>query len=238
MDKNLAKRFANFKKRHLLTDDVIKKMITEYANSELNLARTYYSEKYNISYNIFYKARDFAIIFCLIDNKTCEKVKDKTVANYKNNNPKNRVNGALTHFSKLLEQRQAYYNSFTAEEIKDIATKYEKDVTLRALSAEYSIGEYGIKLLLQKGIVSLIISRTTIASIQLKLGSKLDKFLSQRENNKELVLCCIEKEFASLQAQIENYNLYFQNVENKPSKETLQKRLTELINRKKEVLRY
>ena len=177
MSKNIVKQFASFKTRHCLSDEIISKMVTEYANSEPDFARSYFSEKYNISKSIFYQARDFAIIFCLVDGETCKKVKRKTVANYKRNNPKNRTNGSISHFSKLCVKRQDLLNSFSDTEIRNIAFKYQEGISVKNIALAYGLGEYGIKLLLKKGIILLIVDGETTKSIHLMLGNKLNKIL-------------------------------------------------------------
>lgn len=238
MKKNIIKKFADFKRRNSLSNDIIKQMITEYANSELDLARTYFSNKYNISKSIFYKARDYAVICCLVDEDTCKRIKKKTVENYKRHNPKNTSNGALAHFSDLRVKRQEFLNTFSDNEIRDIAFKYAEGISVKNIAFGYDIGEFGIKLLLKKGIVLLVVDKETTDSIKNRVGSKLDKILHSRENNKQIILDCIEKEIICLNLKIEHYELYFRDLKEKPSKEILQQKLSDVIKKKKQVLRY
>lgn len=238
MNKSIVKKFADFKIRHSLSNDKIKEMITEYADSELDLARSYFSKKYNISNNTFYKARDYAVICCLIDEDTCKRVKRKTVANYKRNNPKESVKGPLSHFSSLYIKRQEFLNTFSDDEIVDIANKYVEGISINNIAFAYDIGEYGIKLLLKKGIVLLIVNGNSFESIKLMLGNSLNKILAMRERNKQIILECLKREISFLNLQIEHYDLYFRNEKEKPSKETLQERLTTLLKRKEKILRY
>ena len=93
--KSIYKQFLDFKKRHNLSNELISKIANEYANSDLELARTHFSEKYGISQHTFYKARDFAIVFCLVDKKTFYQIRQKSTTNYKNNNEKNSAARAL-----------------------------------------------------------------------------------------------------------------------------------------------
>lgn len=238
MKKSIIQKFADFKKRNSLSNDIITKMITEYANSELDLARTYFSKKYNISKSVFYKARDYAVICCIVGKNTCKKIKKKTVANYTRHNPKSTSNGALAHFSVLCVKRQEFLNTFSDSEIRDIAYKYAEGMSVKNIAFTYDIGEFGVKLLLRKGIISLIVNKETTDSIHHRVGSKLDKILQSREKNKQIILDCIKKEIECLNFKIENYQLYYRNVEEKPSKEMLQKELKDALKRKEEVLRY
>ena len=112
MERSIIDKVANFKERNSLSNSVIVKMVTEYANSEPDLACTYLSEKYKISKSTFYKARDYAIICCLVDNHICKRVKNKSVNNYKSNNSKKSGRKSLTHFEELylqIRQRNKKY---------------------------------------------------------------------------------------------------------------------------------
>lgn len=238
MNKSLVEKFADFKKRHSLSNTDIEKMMIEYANSELDLASSYFSEKYNISKGVFYKARDFAVVCCLIDEDICKKLKRKTIENYKRNNPKGTTNGPVEHFSKLRVQRQEFLDTFSDDEIKDIAYKYEEGVSIKNIALAYDTGKYAVKLLLRKGIIMLIVDSRTTEAISIKLGNKMDNILQKRESNKQKIIDCIEKEIESLNLKIYNYELYFRNVKEKPTKEVLYKKVAELVRKKQEVLRY
>ena len=237
MSKSIVRQFVDFKKRHSLSNQDITQMITEYADSDLDFAKSYFSEKYNISKSVFYKARDYAVIFCLIDEETCKKLKRKTVANYKRNNPKQTTKGPVLHFADLCVKRQQFLNAFSDNEIKDIAYKYEEGISTKNIAFLYDIGEYGVKMLLKKGIVLLIVDDETTEAISKRLGNRFDNILSMRKCNKEKVLACVKKEIELLNLQIENYDLYYRNEKEKPLKEMLLSRLAELTKKEKELLR-
>lgn len=238
MKKSLVEKFSDFKKRHCLSNSDIEKMIVEYANTEFDLASSYFSEKYNITPNVFYKARDYAVICCLVDEDICKKIKRKTIENYKKNNPKQTTNGPVVHFSDLRVKRQEFLNTFSDNDIRDIAYKYEEGISLKNIGITYDIGEYGIKLLLRKGIVMLIVDKKTTEAISIKLGNKMDNILQNREKNKQKIVECLEKEIEALNLKIENYDLYYRNSEERPRKESLYKEVVELARKKQEVLRY
>ena len=237
MSKNIVKQFLDFKKRHSLTNQDISEMIIEYANSDYELASSYFSEKYNISKNVFYKARDYAVIFCLIDEELCKRIKRKTIENYKKNNPKGSTNGPVNHFADLCVKRQEFLNTFSDNEIKDIANKYAEGISTKNIANLYDVGEYGVKMLLKKGIVLLIVDDITTGIISKRLGNRFDNILSMRQRNKEKVLACIKKEIELINLQLENYDLYFRYEKEKPSKEILLSRLAELTKKEKELIR-
>ena len=238
MKKSIIEKFASFKKRHNLSNDTIQKMVTEYANSDTDLARTHFSEKYNISVNVFYKCIEYAIICCLVNQDICEKVKRKKAYNYSQNNPKKSKGRSLSNSSYLMDERQRFLNDFSDNEIKDIARKYQEGISLKNIAICYDTGEFAIKWLLKKGIVWLIVDRETTNSISSMLGSRLNNTLKKREQNKKNLINCIEKEIESLKTQIKYYELWVRNTSEKTEIETLKKNLSNAEKRKAKVLQY
>ena len=129
-----------------------------------------------------------------------------------------------------------YYHTFSDNEIKDIAYKYAEGVSTKNIAFAYDIGEYGVKLLLKKGIVLLIVDEDTTKAISLRLGSSLDNILAMRQRNKQKILDCVKKEIEALNAKIEIYDLYYRNISG-PSKEELQEKLKRLMKKEQELLR-
>lgn len=237
MKKDIGKRFSDFKLRHSLSNSIIAQMVTEYATSSLDFARSFYSEKYNISKKAFYQARDYAVIFCLVDQNIFKKLQTKSAANCSKNNAQNSARSSLAHHQKLLEDRKAFLSSFSASDIKDIASKYMADVTPKKIAIAYDTGEFAIKYLLKKGIVSLILDADTVRAIHKKVaGNGLDKILQNREYNKRRLLSCLQSQITFLKAQIDCYDLYFRAKDNKPSLESLQSELSKIIQLHKETL--
>lgn len=236
MSKDFVKQFIDFKKRHSLLNQEIKQIMVEYANSDFEHASSFFCNKYDISKSIFYKLRDYAVIFCIIDEETCKQVKRKTIENYKRNNPNGSTKGPVDHFSELCVKRQQFLNTFTDNEIKDIAYKYAEGVSTKNIAFAYDIGEYGVKMLLKKGIVLLIVDEETTKAISIRLGSRLDNILAMRQRNKQKVLDCVKKEIEALNAKIEIYDLYYRELKG-PSKEDLQNKLKNLMKKEQELLR-
>ena len=239
MAKNIYKKFLDFKARHELSNDEIAQIATEYANSDLELARSYFSDKYGISEHTFYKARDFAIIFCLVNKDTYTQIKQKSSTNQKNNvnNPKKNAATSLAYFDELLVKQEEFLNGFSNNEIIDIAQKYVEGVSLKNIGKSYDTGEYAIKRLLKKGIVELIIDSKIVSQISVIVGHSLDRTLQQREHNKKVLLNCIQNKISFLQSQIKCYNLYFRNLQNKPSLESLNEELENAIKMYNETLK-
>lgn len=237
MEKSIIDKFKNFKKRNSLSNSIIVKMVTEYANSEPDLACTHFSEKYEISKSTFYRARDYAIICCLVDNHIYKKVKNKSVNNCKRNNPKKSGRKSLMYFEELYTERQEFLKSFSDNEIKDIAYKYAEGVPPEIIAIGYDTGEFAIKWLLKKGIALLIVDAKTTETISKMLGSKLNEILQIRERNKNYLLACNEKEIDFLKMQIDCYDLYIRIIKESANLEDLEKNLSDAIKRREEILR-
>lgn len=227
MKKSMIQKFLDFKNRHNLSNAIITKMITEYANSDLEKARTYFAEKYRISVSVFYKCRDFAVIFGLVDNATCKKLRNKTATNYSMNNSKSTARASLMHFEELLKERKEVFNGFSENEIKDIGQKYIEGVSVQKIAICYDVGEYAIKYLLGKGVVELILDGDTVKRISAMLGVSVNEILQKREKNKKALVECLMAEINFLNQQIKCYDAYMRIAKDKQSKEDLQKKLSE-----------
>lgn len=234
--KNIYQKFDSFKNRNRLSNEMIAKIATEYANSPLEHAKTYFSEKDGISESVFYKARDYAIVFCLVDHNMYERIRKKSSTNYKSNNTKNSAVASMAHFDELIVQRQEILNGFSKNEILDIGYKYVEGITIRKIAISYNIGEYAIEYLIRKGIVHLIFDFDIVKQIS-ATTLNLKGSLQKRQENKKILLDCIQKEISFLDSQIKCYNLYFRNeVEEVPSLLSLKKRREDRIKMYNETL--
>lgn len=236
MAKSVMQKFIDFKKRNSLSNVVIIKMAKEYANSDAECSMAYFADRYNISKSAFHKARDYAIICCLLDETTYDKIKKKSSGNYKANNPKKKAAGSIKHFDYLKSQRKAFLETFTEQEIKDIASKYVNGLSIEKIAVAYDTGEYAIKLLLYRGIVNLVLDKETVEVISKKLGDKLTEMLAKRNENKKKLLACIENEITVINFQIKNYSLYYSGIKNKPTSKTLQDRII-MLEKRREIIR-
>lgn len=236
MAKNIYDKFSDFKIRHNLSNELICKIITEYANSKIDFARTHFTDKYKISEHVFYKARDYAVIFCLVDNEICSRLKNKSATNYSKNNDKNSAVASLAHFETLLVQRQSFLDSFSINEMQDIANKYVEGISTENIAKAYETGPFAIKYLLKKGIVMLIFDSSTVEQIIIIVGNGLNRMLQIRKVNKEHLLNCIQAEISFLDSQIKYYDLYFRNSKDKPNLEDLKVKRSNAIKMYNETL--
>lgn len=177
MKKPIYLQFLHFKNRHQLTSQTIQEMMTEYANSGPDTARSYFMEKYDISEHVFYRCRDFAVICMLVDGKTKQRLLKKAAFNSQEHNKKKSSRKSALHSEKLMQQRAEFFNSFTQSEIEDICHKYAEGVELEKIAHSHDTGVFGIKNLLKKGILLGYVDASTYQAISLRVklsGKTLD----------------------------------------------------------------
>ena len=237
--KSLYQKFLDFKTRHNMSNEEIAKIALEYANTDLTFSRSYFMDKYNISDHVFYQTRDFAIIFCLVDKGTYERIKKKSSTNQKNNvnNTSNRSTTSVAYFDELLVKQQEFLDEFSKNEIIDIGKKYVEGISLKNIAIAYDTGEYGIKRLLKKGIIELIFDNTIVSQISIMVGPALNRILQKRKINKERQLSNWQNKISSLRLQINHYDSYFKDSRTKPTLESLKQDLQKAIEMYNETLR-
>lgn len=242
MKKTDLQRYVDFKKRHGLAYEDIVKIVSEYANSDYEFARSFFSEKYGISENTFYKCRDLAVICHLVNRDICEKLREKTGANYAVYSDKNSASGSYKHFADLIRRRNVFLTLFTTEEITQICRKYSEGIKFDIISLEYEVCVESIKQLLKKAIVDVIVPASLVdemkerAKKEGKNISAFKNFEEQRDKKKIAMLEPYQREIELLHYQIDNYEGYFLNDEYAPEKEYLTNRLAEVEKKYQRIL--
>ena len=223
-------RCNNFKKRfHISYEDMMKIML-EYANSGEEKACSYFTNKYRLTNYAFYKIRDFSIICNMVDYNTCLQIRDKASQNKHEGS-----HSSLKHFDELMKKREAFLEeSFSKNEIRDIAYKYADGNSVDTISNVYEVCSGAIKKLLAIGITESIIPSEVVESIRIRLqkeGKNLEVFSrleKARENKKQEILAPLKEEKMVLEYQILSYKDYFFEDENIPDFEFLENRLNEV----------
>lgn len=237
MKKSIHARFTDFKVKYALSNEKITKMIKEYANSDAEFACSHFCDKYHMKKYVFYKARDFAIVFCLIDNKTFKKLHEKASKNYAAHNPNNTATTSKENFEKLYSERKLFLDSFSDDQIRDIAFKYSKGIPKAEIAKEYDTGTYAIQWLLKKGISYLIVDAKTTEVIQNMIGESLNGILEVRKFHKQKLIECIDSEIKSLELKIACYDFFFKGEIETPSIRELHKELANANKKRIEILR-
>lgn len=169
MKKPILAKFLEFKHRHNLSNSVIQNMMTEYANSGPDTARSYFMNKYSISEHVFYRCRDFAIICMLVDGRTQKRLFKKAAFNSQEHNAHQSSRKSISYSEKLLMQREQFFNSFSRNDIEDICNKYAEGLPLAKIASSYETGIFCIKNLLRKGIILGYVDEPTFAAISLRV---------------------------------------------------------------------
>ena len=228
METSIHVKFHRFLIRHNLTVHQVQKIVTEYANTNPEQARTYFKEKYDLSEHVFYKCRDYAVICCLVDNKVCNLLQRKACFNSKTHNKDQSCRASAIHHRDLMDQREEYLLSFLDADIRDIARKYVGGMSAEQIGLAYETGKYGINRLLVRGIKELIIDKKTLEDIILVIpgGKKaIDKILNDRKKTINALIFMCSTDVSILKYKINNYSLYYRDEADKPSISELEKQL-------------
>lgn len=245
MSKSIREQFIDFRARHELSLSTIREIVEDYASSDFDFARSHFCQKYKISEHVFYKCRDFAVIFGLVSDKTCNALQVKASHNASTHNNYESSRQSLQHFDKLLQQRELVLNSFTKEEKAQIGVEYAIGASLDNISRKHGIGVFLVKRLIEKGIIDSSIDDETWNSIwnsicnklpwDKKIKEYLDKLSVKRKKYqlRQEIWHFSNALKQSLSFIIRNYDTYFIGTESPPSIAEL-KRLIEIANEKYE----
>lgn len=236
----IRKSFERFLSKHHLTVTFIKKIITEYATSDLEVARSYFVDTYNISEHVFYKCRDFAVICGIVNNHICELLKQKTSENYGSHNESNSQQASITHFHDLMRKRADFIFEFSNDEIRQIGESYTKGDSTSQIALRYNTGTYCIKRLLNHGITNLIFSRELVDGIIKKLEGNEDyisRALNERKKSINSLISILKKEIETLESKIQFYDLYFVDGDADISVDELKEQLVTTNKRYENVLK-
>lgn len=228
MKLSINEQFHNFLMRHNLTISYIQEMITEYANTIPELARTHFTQKFSISEHVFYRCLDFAVICCLVDDRICRFLYGKACENSRTHNKENSARASAKHFDELLSKREEYILSFSEAEIRDIARKYAGGMSAEKIALAYETGKYGINRLLVRGIKELVIDKKTLDTIiHIMPGTKnsINACLRSRQKEINQLLSAQSSDIKILEFKIYHYSLYFKEESENPSITELEKQL-------------
>ena len=230
-------RYQAFKKRNKLTYSKIKKIATEYAKTDDEMARSFFTDQYNISAHVFYTLLSFAIICWIVDDDTRKKIKKKAVSNYKLHNEKEKAKRVMDHYADLYRKRQVFLNHFSKEEIIDISKKYSEGIALGVIAKEYEVCKDAIRILLARGIKNVITPSNIVAEMKKRSQAEgksmvaFQKLELEREVTKLRALKPFEDEIIMLKFQIKNYDEYYDGDEYCPGKDYLENRLGEIVEK-------
>ena len=147
-----------------------KKITKEYAESEAQFARTYFTEHYNISVDCYYKVLEYAVVTNLVEDIVVSKMMNKAIKNQTIHNESAGASSVLK-YSRMYTQRCKYIAiTFSKKEIEKIAIDFgdNPDISKGDLAAAYGISRKVLELLLVKAIEESIADDRTVNSIELR----------------------------------------------------------------------
>ena len=168
MKKSEYQKFQDFKVRHNVTDKQIVKIMADYANTTDEYAASFFATKYKISEYMFYRMRDFTIIFMLVDATVCQRIRNKAFRNQSGKNKSGNYTAANRHYQLLIKKRKEYLKSFSNEEIVLIAIDYANGDALYDIAKKHNISTYTVRKLLAIALVNHLVCDTIYDSIQFR----------------------------------------------------------------------
>lgn len=147
-----------------------KKLTEEYAGSEAQFARTYFTEHYNISADCYYKVLEHAVVTNLVEDVVVVRMMNKALNNQVANNASA---GATTRakYARMYSKRYEFIvHSFSENEIKRFATDFgdNPDISKDDFAATYGVNRKVIELLLVRAIEENIADNRAVDAIELR----------------------------------------------------------------------
>lgn len=171
MKKSEFQKFKDFKQQHNLTNTQIKQIMSEYANTEDEYSASFYAAKYNTTARVFYRMRDFTIIFMLVDAPVCKRIRDKSFRNQGSKNASGNCSSANKHYKYLIQKRKEYLNTFSNKEIGLIAVEYANGDALYDIAKKHNISTYTVRKLLAYALAYHLVCETVYQSIKIRSDS-------------------------------------------------------------------
>lgn len=171
--KNEYQKFQDFKKRHNLTETQIIHIISEYAKTNDEFSCSFFCAKHNITSHVFYKMRDFTIIFMLVDDSICRKIKEKSLRNQGSHNSAGNHTSSAYHYKILISKRHEYLKSFSEAEIVAIANEYANFVLVSEIATKHNISAYTVQNLLMIALINRLIPYGLFKKIQARSDERI-----------------------------------------------------------------
>lgn len=161
-------KFQNFKQRHGINNQQIIKIMTEYANTVDEYSASFFSAKYNITTHVFYRMRDFAIIFMLVESTVCQRIRNKSFRNQLARNSTGNYTTSSRHYQSLIEKRKEYLKSFSNEEIVQIALEYAHGDALYDIAKKHNISTHTVRKLLSISLANHLVCDSVYQQIKFR----------------------------------------------------------------------
>lgn len=162
-----------------------KKITEQYANSELNFARSYFVEKYNISKRCFYEIIRFTIETALVEEKIVFKAMNKAETNSESHS-KGSGGRCKANYEKMYTHMCQYIAMLaTPKEIKLAAEEYAKNpnISKKDIATKYGWNRKTFEIILVRAIEEKIVEDRIVDAMEKR--SVENAVLEQKENVKD-----------------------------------------------------
>lgn len=168
MKKDEHQKFQDFKLRHNLTNEYIAKIMSEYASSEDKFSCSYFCDKYKLTPHVFYKMRDYTIIFMLVSPITRKNIHEKAVRNQIGQNPTGTYNSSYRYYNKLLITRNNYLKSFSFTDIIQATTMYANNISIKEIAQKHDVSLEIVRTLIALALINRLIDEKTYHLIKVR----------------------------------------------------------------------
>lgn len=151
-----------------------KKVTEEYANSEAQFARSYFTENYNVSENCYYKILEYAVVTNLVEDVIVNKMMNKAVAN-QNLHSQGAGGSSIAKYARMYTQRCEYIAaSFSEEEVKKIAIDFadNPDISKEDFATSCGIARKVLEIILERAIENNVVEDKVFEAIEKRSLSK------------------------------------------------------------------
>lgn len=143
------------------------KLATQYANSEAQFARSYFTEYFNITASCYTKLLETAVIHNFVTDKMVDKMEKKAIAN-QNLHSEGAGSTSINHYAELRAKRKNYIvSTFSDEDVIKVINEFDSLVISKhELAEKYNVNTKIIDLIIKKGIVENLVSDEVFARIE------------------------------------------------------------------------
>ena len=175
------RKFVNLKKQmsEVELNKFCKKIAEEYANYPAEYARSYFSEKYNVTVSCFYTILKYTVTRSLVEDVVVQKMMKKSILNQ--NIHKNGAGASSVIKYAILYQKRDKYIAETMQEetVKKIAEDFgsNPNISKADFAASYGISKRAIDYTLQRAILEKIANDEEVKQIEKRsiINSKKEK---------------------------------------------------------------
>lgn len=143
------------------------KLATQYANSEAQFARSYFTEYFNISSSCYTKLLEIAVIHNFVTDKMVDRMEKKAIAN-QNLHSEGAGSTSINHYAELRAKRKNYIvSTFSDENVVEIIIEFTSlCISKQELAEKYNVNTKIIDLIIKKGIVENLVSDEVFGKIE------------------------------------------------------------------------